>query len=270
MWLIIGSVAAKHWYPDFRDASDIDVLTPAEIKCSNPSRCLVDTQWMGDLGEEIIRLSTDKTFADPSILLTLKVSHAHWDIWWDKTMHDVAFLKSRGAEFNEALYHKLYAHWEVVHGKKRANLKQTVEQFFKDGVDRIYDHEALHKLVAFHGLPMHMQVRPDLETVWVPESAWDSLTDEQRTSMALEECMVTAIERFRLSEKSRDSEISIAMSKAYKLLCTSMTKGYFARHLILNRTNILFLEKRRWHAHLKKAISLLSSVELARTSRSDS
>ncbi len=266
MWLIIGSVAAKYWYNDFRDAADIDLLTPAEIKCSTPSKCFVETHWLGGIGEEIIEHNSNKTFADPQVLLTLKASHAHWDIKWDKTMFDISFLTSRNVSINLPLYHKLYAHWQTVHGKKRANLKQTVEEFFNDGVHRTYDHEALHELVAFSGRPMHEQVRPDPTTVWIPESAWDALTDEQRVWMVLEECMVTAIERFHLTEKSRDSEITAAMAKAYKLLCTSMTKGYFALYLILNRTNILLAEKYRWHPHIRKALSLLSSVAPAKTS----
>ncbi len=257
-WLIIGSTATYHWFKDARKPFDIDLLTPAKITTSDVKSCFVDSQW-NDVAEEIIATSTDKVFADPDILFTLKVSHAHWDVKWDKTMFDIDFLKRKGAGLNYDLYHKLVQVWEVVHGKKRVNLNQPLSEFFNDAVKREYDHEYLHELVAFYNRPLHERLRPDLKTAWCSQELFDQLSFEDQCKTALEEMMATAIERGRLTYGCKRSQIMIEMSKAHFRLCTSMTKGWFARFLILNRHTLLSENKEKWIPQMNRALLALST-----------
>lgn len=258
-WLIIGSTAAYHWFPDARKPFDIDLLTPAKISTSDSKECFVDSQWH-EVAEEIIKVNTDPVFADPDILFTLKVSHAHWNVKWDKTMYDIEFLKRKGAKLNYRLYHMLVKVWETVHGAKRVNMNQPMSEFFKDAVQREYDHERLHELVAFYDRPLHERLRTDHNTAWCSQELFDNMSDDDQFKTALEEMMATAIERSLLKAGCKRSDIMVAMSKAHFQLCTSMTKGWFARFLILNRHKLLSEYKEQWIPQINKALLVLSTT----------
>jgi hypothetical protein len=255
-WLIIGSTAAYHWFPDRRPPKDIDILTPAKIIGCEAKVCVVDSSWH-EIADEIITLNKDPVFADPDILYTLKVSHAHWDIHWDKTLFDVHDMGMRGCQLNLPLYHKLVKLWETVHGQKRVNLNQSVETFWDDAVVRVHDHEALHEAVKFHARPMHERIRPDLSNTWCSEALFLALNPDERAECVLEEMMVTAIERFHLTAASSRREVMLAMHRGHKLLCTSMTKGWFARYLIVNRYDLLTTRREGWYGHLTNTLNHL-------------
>ncbi|WP_407304122.1 hypothetical protein [Acinetobacter sp.] len=255
---IIGSVAVYHWFSDSRVPRDIDILTPIQFRGSNSNICVIDTQWH-EVAQELIDANKDPVFLDPDLLFTLKVSHAEWDIKWEKTMHDIFFLKTKGCELNVDLAKKLHKVWERVHGKKKVNLTQSMETFFNDGVKREYDHEKLHELVAFYERPIHEMLRPDVGTAWCSEARFNELSYGLQLETAWEEMMAVAIERGRLTAKSKNSEISIAMHRAHKQLCTSMTTGWFARFLILNQIELLHKGKPKWKTQLTKALNTLQN-----------
>lgn len=257
-WLIIGSTATYHWFSDAREPSDIDLLTPAKISGNHSQICVVDAQWH-DAAEYLISINNDPVFADPDVLFTLKVSHAHWNVKWDKTMYDISFLQRKGCQLNMELYHRLFKVWEQVHGKKRVNMAKTMDTFFKDAVVREYDHEWLHELVAFYDRPMHEVLRPDHGTAWCSEERFNALTRDDQARTALEEIMAVAIERSRLTLADPTSKRRMAVSRAFFQLVTSMTTGWFARYLILNRDNLLFERKDEWLPRINNALTSLHS-----------
>jgi len=235
-WLIIGSVAAKHHFSDFRDPKDIDILTPVDIKGS--SLCVIDTQWH-EVAQEILDAS-EGPFASPEVLMTLKVSHAHWDVHWNKTLFDVDFFKTKGVRWDRGLYDKLMKVWPEVHGKKKVNLNQTVKEFFShDRVKRRYYHEDLHRHFMFDDVPMYSKLTPDPESVWCDEARFEALSYDDKLKSVLEEMIVTAVERFDLDETSTNYDIMKAGEAACKKMVTSMTTGWFARFIILNHREIL-------------------------------
>ena len=259
-WRIIGSVAARHWFPDFKRVPlDIDLLTSAEIVTGSSKICVVDCQWHA-AADAIIGMNRDPVFLDADLLFTLKISHAHWNIKWQKTMFDVNYLKSKGCSFNREAYDLLFAVWEVQHGKKRVNLNQPVEEFFTDAVVRIHDHEDLHELVKFNARPMHEYIRPNHGTAFCSEKVFSSLTLGQQHQTVLEELLVTAIERSGLTSLHRDSQKTVAVYDAYLRLCTSMTTGWFARFLILNRVEILS-QRSVWITKLNTALEQIKALE---------
>ena len=235
MWLIIGSVAAKHWFPEWGTPFDIDVLSPSRIKGGDG--VLIDTSW-NSMGETIISQSADNTFADPDTLLTLKLSHAHWDIKWEKTMFDINAFVERGCQIKWDLYHQLVEMWKTVHGEKRINLNMGVDEFWNDSVKRIYVHDSLHELVKFGPQPIHELIRKDLTNVMCDEHLFLSLTHEQQLQCVMEEMLVIAIERAGLTSKSSKIEIRQACSKALKALCVKLSTGWFSTHCLLSHATI--------------------------------
>lgn len=256
MKLIIGSTAMRHWFPDFREPKDLDLLTPYQIKCDKAG--VIETQWHRE-AEFLIKKSKDPVFADPALLFSIKVSHAHWNIHWDKTMYDIEFLKRKGVVLDMEVYDRLIPVWEEIHGKKKVNMKQSMDTFFKDAVKRDYDHELLHELVAFYDRPLHEQIRPDHGTAWCSRELFEGLSPDDQARCVLEEILATAIERGRLTNHSGKIERLTAVNKAHFLLCTSMAKGWFARYLILNKFELLSRRREEWMSNLTRALENLSS-----------
>lgn len=255
MKLIIGSTAMRHWFPDFREPKDLDLLTPYQIKCDKAG--VIETQWHCE-AEFLIEKSKDKVFADPQLLFSIKVSHAHWNIHWDKTMYDIEFLKRKGVTLDMEVYDRLIPVWEEIHGKKKVNMRQSMDVFFKDAVKREYDHEYLHELVAFYDRPLHERLRTDLSTAWCSKELFEALSPDDQARCALEEILATAIERAKLTVDSSKIERLSAINKAHFQLCTSMTKGWFARFLILNKYELTTRRREEWMSNLTKALENLS------------
>ena len=248
-WRIIGRVAMYHWFPnDTSVPQDIDILTPAKIAGNNSNLCVVDTQWH-NAAQLLIDASKDPVFLDADLLYTLKVSHAHWNVKWAKTMHDINFLKNKGCVLNMEIYKELFKVWSEVHGKKHVNMNKPMAEFFKDVIIRKYDHEQLHTLVAFNECPMHEILRKDHSTAWCSEDLFNELSFEKQCETALEEMLTVLIERNpNLTVDSLQSEKLKAASACYNTLVTSMTTGWFARFLILNHRELLFNNRNKWYA----------------------
>lgn len=245
MWLITGSVALKHWCSDFnRKPVDVDFLSPINVVSSKPSVFGIESHWY-PIAEEIVKRNRDSTFVDLDMLYTIKVSHAAWDVKWKKTMFDINYMQQRGAKIvHEDIFESLLKHWSTVHGAKRVNLKMQNEQFFADAVCRKHDHDALHRLVANGNDPMHVLIRPDMESPWCDFQLWDRLSYEAKIKTAAEEICVIAIERYLTDIKT--SSILLACSQAYRNLILTMTTGWFNRFLIENEREI-YVQSRDWY-----------------------
>lgn len=252
-WIIIGSVAAKHWFDDFRQPKDVDIMT---IKKAGTFK-IEDTQWH-ELSEKIIDLSSHKTFLDPDLLLTLKLSHANWDIHFDKTIFDIHFFKQKQALVKEDLYTELVKVWQTVHGPKSVCMNQKVDKFFKENIPRKHSHEYAHKCVAFKNRPMHESIRPDLSSVWCSAELFKALSFDDQLLCVCEELIVTAIERFSLTNQSSKIEILIALKKAFTKLCTSMTTGWFARFAVENFHAIMIANRDLLVEQTRKALLKLN------------
>jgi hypothetical protein len=256
-WLIIGSTAAYHWYADWRRPIDLDVLTKSKVSGFG----VVDGQWH-EVAQDIIERSTDKVFADPSILHTLKVSHAYWDIHWKKTMYDIHQFQVRGAGFHQDLHDRLVKVWTGIHGAKKVNLNQTKDTFWKDNVKRKYDHEWLHTLVAFHSTPLHERLHVSGHPIMMDKGAFFDLPLSLQLDTALEEILVLAIERGELGVQSSKVQRLVAFDKAHFTLCTSAAKGWFAQFLVQQAHTLKVTLREHWLQQLKTALQLLPKDEL--------
>lgn len=255
-WLMIGSVAAHHYFSDWRQPKDIDLLTPAKISGNHGDVCVVDAQWH-ELAEELIDLSANKVFADPWLLHTLKLSHAYWNIHWDKTMLDIHGFQRRGVPFDQPLHDRLVKMWEKVHGAKKVNLNQSKETFWKDGVKRRYDHEWVHTLVAFYDTPLHELLHVPNKPVWISKEKFFELETSLQLDAALEEILTFAIERGGLGVQSTKAQRLAAVHRAHFTLCTSATKGWFAQFLVQHAYELKITLRPRWYPQLDRALSLL-------------
>ncbi len=235
--LIFGSTAMIYWFPDFNNKpKDLDIIFNTSVKAPKG----IEYHWV-DSFQYIFDNNIDCEYVDKDFLYTIKISHAAWDIWWDKTMYHINFMKERGCKLDYTLYNMLIKEWEILHGsKKRIKLKGKPETFFNTNVTRKIDHEQLHEIVKFYDKPIHYSIRKDINTVTPSKKLWDSLSYGDQIKCALEETYVFALERYI------DLPPNIAFTKALKHLITHSTKGYFNLFLIDNFFTLIYFDKSRY------------------------
>lgn len=235
MNLILGSVALKHWFPDLpRQPKDLDCISPFT---KSTKEC--EAHWVNSFSY-ILENNQDSAYVDPDFLYTIKISHAAWDAHWDKTMHDIHFMKKKGCKLDKALYNLLFKEWIRIHGPKNITVTGSPEEFFNGNVSRQYNHDDLHHLVKFYDEPLHNRIRRDPNDVRTSKYLWDKLNHQDKLKCVLEEAYVFALERyFQYPPK-------IAIYKALKHLVTKSTKGYFNLFMIDNFEELIYYDKNNY------------------------
>lgn len=246
--MIFGSRAAKFWYPDFREPKgDTDIIQKDHPKSTRE----IEYHWVPAF-DYILENNSNLQYVDPDFLYTIKVSHAAWDIHWDKTMIDIKFFQSKGCKLDKTLYDMLIPEWTVKHHSKRVNLNRPVEEFFKDAVNRKYNHDELHQLLAFYDKPLYTRINPDPSIALSNRALFEELSREDQLKCALEEVYVIAVERYLLNEPKMP--IRHAKYKAMKQLITSMTKGWFNLFLIVNFQELYYHNDEKLNSTIKGII----------------
>lgn len=186
---IIGSTAIKHWFPDFkREPKDLDIIVNDNLNVKITGVEFLYNPIIESKGIEIEYLSPDE-------LLTLKVSHIFWDIFWDKHMFDIQFLLSKGCKIQKDLFYSLYEFWESYHSKLvRSNLKMNANDFFNNAITCKYDHDFLHTLI--NPIPVYTKILEDNEEVLVSEKKFNLLSFEEKCDLVREEVMIMSWERY--------------------------------------------------------------------------
>lgn len=224
--LLIGSQAMKHWWVDYpSQPKDTDFLVNEHI--SNTPEIEYFTF---DRVNEILAFATGDV-APPDLLYTIKVSHLAWEgdngKWW-KHIKDVVFMQGKGCKLIPEAYQILYEEWRKRFGdKSHISLNKAADMFFKDGRDRKYNHDWLHRYFSIEGNPAYMDILKDGADVLCSQSKFATLSLERQLHTALEECFVVAFER------------KISFADGYKHLVTRLTKGWYNLFLIENASAIL-------------------------------
>lgn len=225
--LVIGSTAMRHHLPLSRAPKDLDVFSP-------PAEVGAELFWHPSF-EDWIPPGTDRC-ASIDELYTLKVSHAYWELRngsWLKHMADVVTLKNAGAVLIPELHSLLYKVWEGQHGVKKLNLRQEAADFFSDAVTRAFDHDSLHRSVAYGSAPAYEAVLRDGEEVDMDMSKVWALPVVGQVRLFREEIYVTALERLVIPSGYKYSPRR-AYAWALRRTITSLTKGRSARFIVEN------------------------------------
>lgn len=234
-FLIVGSTAARYWWPGFpRLAKDIDV-----ISFKDQSGLGYDDVFFHPRLEEWMPLSG--RCATPSELYTVKLSHSYWELpngSWNKHIFDILWLQSNGEaqqqprviqDFHDALYKC----WEGKHGIKKVDLNYDKSEFFDDAVRRVYDHDSLHESVAYGDYPVWMDCLKSGSEVAMDMQKIKSWPRDKQVSLYREEIAATALERWIIPSDYRFSP-GLAWKLGLKKTVTSLTKGWSAQFLVEN------------------------------------
>jgi hypothetical protein len=205
--LIFGSCAVKFWFPDFRIPNDLDIISPNDY-------------WISAF-DYLIEHNEHNQYVDPNFLFTIKVSHAAWDIHWDKTVKDICWLKNKGCQLDKYFYNLLIEDWAKLHGKKKTKFNVSDEEFFTSKIVRKFDHDFLHSKLAFYDKPLHEKIRRT-DTLYCDETLFNELSFNDQIKCALEEIHVIATERWVIP---LGFPLKHAKYKALKTLIISASSG---------------------------------------------
>ncbi len=210
--ILIGSAALTYClgsHKDFREPKDSDYA----VKSKENFTSTRETEF-----HELPMLFNycEREIANPSILLTLKLSHCLYDIHWDKTIHDIHYIISKGVLPNQKLLIELKKHWDKIHGvRKVPDFNQSTEDFFDDYVDRKMPHDELHQIVKHHEYPAYQDivkgftVKPDIDL-------FNQLSFDRKMDVVQEEVLVLALERWP------DINFTVAYRRALKKMIVSL------------------------------------------------
>jgi hypothetical protein len=119
--------------------------------------------------------------------------------------------------------------------------------FFDDGIEKLYDHDNIHKAIAHKEFPMYTFMQNDGDEVECQKEMWDKFTLDEKIDTVLEECYVISLERFIVP--GIDINRNIAFMTALYKTCTTLTSGWFREFAINHYYDIA---KKYDHGYVKK------------------
>lgn len=266
--LIIGSKALTYHYPSLdRDVKDIDLigyksdiqylintLNPSKIKEGSGIISLIGIQNKSDfystdnveilLADESESLQAYLAFdsgerwlkwASLEVLLSLKKSHIHFPIKFNKHISDYTFLNEKlGGDYLDSITKSRYRETEERLGKlKTPSLNKPITEFFgqsKGFVKSYFIHDDIHKAVAHYDKPLYLNMQRDITIAKCEKDMWDRFSFEDKCKCVLEEAYVIALERKVLPGifgKSNWVSSNEALEWALMRICTNLCSGWF-------------------------------------------
>lgn len=232
--IMVGSRAAKHWFPDFREPKDIDFFGSKDEVDAIYGQS-IDGARVESFYHPALENWAWGRWATSDELYTIKVSHAFWPNRWPKHIQDIEFFQSKECQVIEPLFDILYSIWVEHYGKKKARLARGTkpEEFFTNTVHRKYDHDSLHASVAYYDEPLFNAILADGEAVAVDKRRFDTLPFEDKCRLVREEVYATALERKVIPSDYTNNPLG-AYRWALEKTVTSFSKGWFPRWIVEN------------------------------------
>lgn len=239
--IYIGSIAAKHWFPDFREPKDADFLVKNVKSVSNALEVNSKRVEYYDVPPIYKYIENPHSlYLSPDLLYTLKVSHCLWDIHWDKTMFDIQFFQNKGCKLNVELFYELYEYWKSIHNTKRTNFDKSNEDFFNDKVVRTYNHDDLHRIIMKTDQPLFNLIKKDLNGAEIDADLFGKLDITTKFDIVREEAYVIALERWLIPEITSNPQV--AYSRALKALITRLSPVWLVLFIAENYSTLKKLD----------------------------
>lgn len=280
--LLVGSVALKCYMPEIRIPKDIDIFcTPEEFnryiiihgdkikrtlsrddETSTKTTVVLNNgiyvefdygysaQYFADINRDRpqIKVAWEPVIVAPmTTLFALKRSHITHDINWFKHISDYQHIKRvlKDDLSPEELRGEIMRRREANkrHRKPRVNLMAPNEEFFRQyNVRRDFEHDEVHRAVAFYDEPLYTRLKKDQSKAWCSWKAFEALSYEDQIRTVQEEGFVIALERFSFPIMRVGSSVTDPLghfSKAIRLLATRIWAGRWAMFVVDNYDKII-------------------------------
>lgn len=266
MLTLIGSRAMNLRLPEWehRATTDIDLVGPLDEtqrwfkeRFGKPDRsypiaggkkwlmtqgktiCETEITWPGSSAHQLqmatARDAETKCLKDGTFLPTLdflyglKLTHRYLknSPHFLKTMRDVQAMRRSGAKIPEHHKEFLTQREKDTYAYKHPSLNQTKKDFFNgDGVNYVYDHDDIHRIVALPDQPAYKLFAKDGSEVASDKGKFAFLPRSEQLRAVREESCVLAIERSLVPHPGALTPEQ-AFRTALMKVCTSITSGWF-------------------------------------------
>jgi hypothetical protein len=224
--------------------------------------------WPGSLGEDLIAYNNTHEEQERHVLglgadylcvrnpglnflYMLKMSHRYKknSPHFLKTMRDIQFMRCMGAEILgdlKSLYKKRM--------KATYNYKHPKKDFFTDDVKYVYDHDSIHRAIAFLDKPAYTYVKECQDEVHMKKANFFASPYMAQILCVLEESMVLALERSIVPFDSFNNpeRITGAFKMALFKVCSSITSGWFREFAWEHYDEVMGLFEKDQHRFVKR------------------
>ena len=254
-YFITGSNVLKYWSVLEVKPKDLDI-----IYIEGTEKPIIESNLRVEyhtLPKELFdKFITENNYITLESLYILKLSHAEYNIHWEKTVGHIQlikrYLRARGykdpifdnldLKYRE-LYYALKDYWKIVHtAKNKIKLDLTKDKFFNNKVQRIYDHDFIHETIKYNDQPMYAKCLKDGKEVLLDKSKFDKLTFEDKLNLCREEIYVLALERYLIPSNFKMC-IHTTYRTALQRLVTSMSRGWFPDFIVDNYDKLYKIDK---------------------------
>lgn len=269
--IIVGSKALKYRFPERKiEHKDVDVIAYYEDVSKLKDRLvpekITSTKWavtffniqnrdeifdkpnveilIADNSEALRKYivyqklkASDELFALPEVLYSLKKSHIHFPIKFDKHISDYIFLDRyfASSDILKDITKLKFIETEERLGKlKTPSLDKAVDKFFdqsKSYVKSYFIHDDMHKAVAHYEEPLYLRMQVDKTKAKCEKHLWETFTFEDKCKCVLEEAYVIALERKILpsiyGHAKNWTNSEDALNWALMRICTTLCSGWF-------------------------------------------
>jgi len=233
--IVYGSYAMKYWYPEFRLPKDIDIVQLdkddhdiellSKLKQENLPIEIKEAAFFYPLEDE-----TYNSILSPEGMLAVRISHAMYDLYWEKAIEDIIFLQRKNVSYDLRSVKLLRKGWKKVHKgvREQMNMNLPPEIFFNSNIQRYYNHDDLHELIKTDKIPAFQKILRDNVSVAVSRDKFENLSFEEKLATVLEEVCVLACERHF------DKSVKAAYRHSLKDFITRMTSGWYNIFILEN------------------------------------
>lgn len=240
MNILIGSRALNHWNPDLhiRDDTDWDIISTKPIEGAEwHDRAFLNNDSFDQYAKtDTIKFNGELVhIMNPYGLAIIKRSHLWRNLSFQKHItHYHRYMskwKSRLYQEDLDLLNERIALTMKRYPQGHPSLKKSKDDFFDDYVDKKYDHDYLHELVAYNEKPLYTYLQRDSSSAWCEKDLWDKFNTLNKIQCVAEEAQVIAIERFLVPSDWQYSSRQ-AYLKALDKVCTTLCSGWFREFAI--------------------------------------
>jgi len=271
--IIVGSKALKHHFPNLnREVSDIDIIgysddlnplintfKPTEVIKGKNTYILKNIQNKTDIYDTkniellladdskalqmVLEYNKESLYAPKEVLFSLKSSHIHYPIKFNKHIKDFCFL------FDYFKGIDMLSEITIIHKKeiekrlgklKTPSLNKSVEEFFgqsKDYVKSYFVHDDIHRVMSHYDKPLYQKMQKGGNLAMCDKNSWFRFSYEDKCKCVLEEAYVIALERKilpMLFGGGRGYTNQEAFDWALMRICTTLCSGWFREFATVN------------------------------------
>jgi hypothetical protein len=175
-------------------------------------------------------------YASPEVLFSLKKSHIHFPIKFEKHIADYCLLYDHfnGVDSLSSITKINFQETEKRRGKLRTpSLNKSTNTFFGQSekfFKSYFIHDHIHMIMAHYDAPLYEKMQRDPSIAKCEKDMWELFTFEEKCKCVLEEAMVIALERKIIPMIFGGGEFwtaTDALKWSLMRVCTTLCSGWF-------------------------------------------